>query len=505
MTRTQDGQSDSKITSDTTSNLLQTANDFLNKNDFEQAYPIVSRLAESEPTKIEYSHTAGLLAVTLQRPEEAKEHFRRVIKTTPQDYDANFNLALLELQSDNVTEAESILLELLNHYPDKVELYCDLGVVSMTQGNYAQAKQYFRSALDIDPGYTPARENLTEVEKQLSAAIPAATNESNLFQQQLSKSITGKKIVFFSNYNSFLADIVTHLKSENDVRTYEQPSPDRMKEMMDWADIAWFEWCDNLLIEATRLPKTCKIFCRLHSYEVFTDMPSQVNWQKVDNLLFVSQSVQDIFEKQVRCNTPKSVIFNGVDTDKFTIPSQKRYGKKIASVGYINYKKNPTLLLYCFSKIHQADPEYSLHIAGSFQDARIKLYFDHFLRENPLPVYFDDWVDDMPAWYADKDFVISTSLFESFHYSIAEGMASGVIPLIHNWYGASQLYPEQFMFNDPDECLLLVKKLETLDRKKLAEENRQYICDRYSVTDQCSAVSQLLYRVVEQSVMTDCQ
>ena len=55
-------------------------------------------------------------------------------------------------------------------------------------------------------------------------------------------------------------------------------------------------------------------------------------------------------------------------------------------------------------------------------------------------------VDNMPDRYADKDFVISTSLSEWFHHSIAEGMASGLRPLIHDRYGAREICPHEFLF-----------------------------------------------------------
>jgi len=178
------------------------------------------------------------------------------------------------------------------------------------------------------------------------------------------------------------------------------------------------------------------------------------------------------------------------------IPHSKVLTKKIASVGYINYKKNPTLLLYCFKKIHEYDPGYSLYIAGSHQDPRIELYFQHFLQRNPLPIYFDGWIDDMPQWYRDKSFVISTSLFESFHYSIAEGMSCGLIPLIHDWYGADLLYPNEFLYSDPDDCLRLLQTIEKSDTAQTACDNRKFIQQRYSQNDKVREIEQLLSQLI---------
>jgi glycosyltransferase involved in cell wall biosynthesis len=261
--------------------------------------------------------------------------------------------------------------------------------------------------------------------------------------------------------------------------------------LLRWADVAWFEWCDQLLAAATKLPKTCPIICRLHSYEAFTDMPEQVDWSKVDHLVYVNQSVKEIIGTRIPSIMPTSVVHNGVDLNRFTLPTDKPTTRKIASVGYINYKKNPALLLYSFKKLHEYNPEFSLHIAGEFQDARIQLYIQNFLNRHPLPVYFEGWVDNMAEWYRDKQYVISTSLFESFHYSIAEGMACGVLPLIHDWYGSDYLYPSEFMYGDPDACLELVKRLEKAETAKLRAHNRSFVQSRYdrtTVTAQLSAV-----------------
>ena len=248
------------------------------------------------------------------------------------------------------------------------------------------------------------------------------------------------------------------------------------------------------------MEKTCPIVCRLHSYEAFSEVPSMVDWTKVDLLIFVNDSVKNVLKKRQEIPTRQITIHNAVDSSRFMIADGKVYGKKIASVGYINYRKNPGLLLYCFKKIHEYDPEFSLHIAGEHQGPRLELYFDHFLKENPLPVYFDGWVDDMPAWYADKDYIISTSLFESFHYSIAEGMACGLMPLIHNWYGAANLYPGDFLFNDPDECVEIVKNLQHKDMATVGRQNRQFVLDRYSPEDKMAAIGAELKRLTESTV-----
>lgn len=298
------------------------------------------------------------------------------------------------------------------------------------------------------------------------------------------------KIAFFANHRTFITDIATKLSEDHEVRFFEQG--DNMATVMMWADVAWFEFCDDLLIAATKQAKLCRIICRLHSYEVFTPFPAQVDWRKVDTLVFVARHVLEFFRHHIPYRPEMVLIPNGLDTAKFTIPKDKKRGKKIASVGYINYKKNPGLLLYCYQKIHQFDPSYSLHIAGQFQDQRIEYYMKYYADKNALPLQIDGWVEDMPKWYDDKDYVISTSYWESFHFSIAEGMASGLMPLIHAWPGSDTIYPTRFLFNGPDECLELLQRLEgTKEFLDMRESNRKFI-SRYDIDTVFEQVVRLL-------------
>ncbi len=519
--------------------LTRRANTYLEKNDLTQAYPYVSRLAEHEASQPQAAVTAGLMALTLGKKDEAAKQFRCARDRAPDNFDANYNLALLDMIEGNYDEAVIILQSLVRLQSDNAALHNDLAVVLMNKEESQGALRSFEKALRLDPNFAKARRNsmqfvlrkglfdegrhllqinanhpqvseasLADIKRWRSAidqsspgshVAESSETKPALMSESCNGRLKGKKIAFFASQRTFIKDIIARLSKENEARIFGGESLQEMKDLMAWADLTWFEWCDSLIIEATKHPKLCPIICRLHSYEAFTDMPSKVDWSKVDRLVFVNESVKEIFQRQVRTNVPVSIVHNGVDINRFNIPADKEYGKKIASVGYINYKKNPALLLYCFKKIHAYDSEYSLHIAGQHQDSRIQLYFEHFLRKNPLPVRFHGWIDDMPAWYADKDYVISTSLFESFHYSIAEGMASGLMPLIHDWYGAKGVYPQEFLFTDPDECLSLLKRQEKLEKHQLAQENRRFIVERYNQADKYRQIEEQLALVIENS------
>jgi hypothetical protein len=60
-------------------------------------------------------------------------------------------------------------------------------------------------------------------------------------------------------------------------------------------------------------------------------------------------------------------------------------------------------------------------------------------------------------------------------------MASGVLPLVHAWPGSENIYPPEYLFDTPEDCVGLLMRLMESNRKKLAGENREYIERNYSL------------------------
>jgi glycosyltransferase involved in cell wall biosynthesis len=141
-------------------------------------------------------------------------------------------------------------------------------------------------------------------------------------------------------------------------------------------------------------------------------------------------------------------IPNGVDVDGIKFVERQR-GKNLACVGYINMRKNSMFLLQCMHRLHYHDPGYKLFFAGIFQDAMLEQYLKHMIKKLGLcdSVFFDGWQSDIFGWLEDKHYVVSASIAESQGMGIMEGIAAGLKPVIHNFAGASEIYPQEFLFN----------------------------------------------------------
>ncbi|MBF0211516.1 MAG: methyltransferase domain-containing protein, partial [Desulfamplus sp.] len=305
-------------------------------------------------------------------------------------------------------------------------------------------------------------------------------------EPQLTQVIAKYKIIFFvkKGMDSFIGDIINGLSLQYESKKIIITNYNQVDQEMQWADICWFEWCDDLIIYASKLEglKEKKVICRLHSYEAFTDYPTKVNWDNVDIIIFVAKHICNIvLEQTPSLNKEKAVIIpNGIDLRKYHFKNRKP-GFKIAYLGYINYKKGPMLLLHTFKAIHDSDSRYKLYIAGTFQDTRDILYYRQMINEMGLTnsVFHDGWQDDVDKWLEDKNYIICTSVLESQNLSVMQAMAKGIKPLVHNFVGAKSIYLEEYVWNTIPECIKILH-----NKNYNSTEYRNFIKDNYSLEKQ---------------------
>jgi glycosyltransferase involved in cell wall biosynthesis len=302
------------------------------------------------------------------------------------------------------------------------------------------------------------------------------------------------KIAFFNGLKgdaTFLTDIYEHTRYRYLVQSAEVQNIDQMYEVMKTSDISWFEWCTSMVVEASKLPKVCKNIVRLHRFEAYTDWPSQVKWENIDTLITVGNSfVKDTLLAQVpdiESRTRLVTIPNGVNLKKYEFVNRHR-GRNIACVGHLNLHKNPMLLLQCMQKLHYIDREYKLFFAGSFQDLWLEQYIRHTVEVLGLGdvVFFDGWQSDVHSWLRDKHYIVSTSIGESQGMGLLEGMACGLKPVIHNFPGADQIFPSEFLFGITGQVCEQV-----LSDEYDPQMYRRFVEDNYSLEKQLNMINSI--------------
>jgi tetratricopeptide (TPR) repeat protein len=288
------------------------------------------------------------------------------------------------------------------------------------------------------------------------------------------------KIAFFcgADGTTFLNEIINFTEQRFETRIFDGQTEDDLHELMKWSDISWFEWCTDLAAMASKLPKTCKTIVRLHRYEAYLHWPEQVNWDNIDILITIGNSfVKETLRNKVphiESTTSIITIPNGVNLKKYYFNNKQR-GKNIAFLGNLRMVKNPAFILQCMQKLHYIDPDCRLFFGGVFQDPTLEQYVRHMVNALELSdvVFFDGWLDNSSRWLEDKHYIVSTSIIESQGMGLLEGMACGLKPVIHNFPGASEIYPREFLFNISEEFCeqILSESYEPQRYRRFVEEN----------------------------------
>jgi SAM-dependent methyltransferase len=409
-----------------------------------------------------------------------------------------------------IEQAEKWFLKKLKKEPQNKEVFNNLGVIAFQGQQINKAIEYFNELLKIDPFYKEGVLNysyllkelnlLNEASPFLEKVLEAYPNDKEL-QKLLNESKIMEKpkrkiaVLCLPGLQSFLADIVDFLNKKYQVRTCYSNNNKEIEDTIHWADVVWIEWANELAIALTNHPTLLNgkhLVCRLHSYDALAGFVQKIKWEKIDDLIFVAKHIKDIVLQQ-EPNLSSIVnnihiVPNGVNLDKFVFRDRSK-GKNLAYLGHINYKKGPMLLLHAFRELVQGDKKSRLFIGGNFQDARYELYFSQMVKEMDLTrnIQFDGWIDNVAHWLKDKHYIVCTSVLEGHPIGLMEAMASGIKPVIHNFIGAKDIFPEKYLWNTiPEFCHIIASE----DYSSI--EYKNYIEKYYSLNKQLYSIENVI-------------
>lgn len=418
------------------------------------------------------------------------------------------------IERNNLDDANILTDNYMKKIPNDAEIYSIKAVIFLMQGSLDEAERVLKEGLAVDSENFDLNYNLGylyEKKKELNEAIKYYKKAmSNCKDEKLKVELSSfvekicsenniefienkKKIVFFvkQGMDSFLGDIIDGLSDDYETKKIIVTDYKQIDEGMGWADICWFEWCDELVAYGSKniLAKEKKMICRLHSYEGFTDYPSKVNWDNVDKLIFIGEHIRSFVIDKFKISRVKTeIISNGLDLSKYTFKERKP-GFNIAYVGYINYKKGPMLLLHTFKAIYDKDKRYKLYIAGQFQDDRDVLYFKQMIKEFGIEknVFYEGWQDDLDKWLEDKNYILCTSLLESQNISVMEAMVKGIKPIIHNFVGCKSIYKKKYVWNSISDAVNMIT-----DKEYDSNEYKKFIENKYSLEEQMKKIKEVI-------------
>jgi glycosyltransferase involved in cell wall biosynthesis len=239
------------------------------------------------------------------------------------------------------------------------------------------------------------------------------------------------------------------------------------------------EWGQRAAVVLSHLArKDQRIVVRIHSYEPFTIFPHLIDAAGVDQLIFVSNIIRNlVFESTPHlASIPTVVLPNAMDLAKFTPEKSHKAAKTLTMLGYGNPEKDPKWTLHLLKDLLKSDAEWRLQCVGHFfprtarpADVRYSEEFTALITELELDNHVDlvGQVDDVSDALRDTGWIISASIRESFHQAVAEGAASGAVPVVRNWPGVAQwggpadVYPSDWVVTTPQEAAARIRSLES--------------------------------------------
>lgn len=458
-----------------------------------EALARVREFLNEEPDNLRALNDLGAILQTLGDGPGAVEAFNQALKLAPDSRETRGNLALALAASEKWAEAREHLQKLLAENQNEARLWAWLAKVEQAQGQLKTAVDYLDRALTLDPDHPLLKEARTKLVRQLEQPTPDATGKTPSVLMCCQKSL-----------EHFALELCDELEKQRVlVKRVVADNFGPLQWPIKSAQTVWLEWGSDLAIEATSNPATLtgkKVILRMHSFEILNRQAGRINFPMITDLVFVSHYMRDLFERvlpgRLHSGHRVHIIHNGIQPERFPfVPGRGR--KKIAFVGKLDAKKDPMLMIQAFTFLRHRHPELELHVAGGPDDNRYYLSIPDFLAKNGLEkcTNFYGHVKDIPGWLADKDFILCTSPIESQGVGLLEAMHRGLRPLIYDFPGAGDLYPQDYLWRNLDELeALLLGGPEP-------EACRDFVAEKYSMARQAANFLKVI--VGEEAVVED--
>jgi glycosyltransferase involved in cell wall biosynthesis len=289
-----------------------------------------------------------------------------------------------------------------------------------------------------------------------------------------------RRLLFAGHDFKFVRPLVEHFERHPDYRVLTDryaghviTDERRSTELLHQADVVFCEWAlgNAEWYSHHKLPGQTLVV-RLHRQELTVPFLDRIDWDAIDLVCMIAPETRNAFlERFPRLAAKTRLIYNLVNVDAFDVPKAPGAAHTLGLVGMAPALKRPHLALEILELLRAEDQRYTLRIKGRdpreydwlWRRPEERAYYEPLLSRLDEAVatggvVLDPHGEDVPDWFTNVGFVLSTSDLEGSHQAVAEGMAAGAIPVIRNWRGADALYPQRFVFRTVDEAVERVRR-----------------------------------------------
>lgn len=288
-------------------------------------------------------------------------------------------------------------------------------------------------------------------------------------------------------------------------------------------DVLVVDWADKTSVLATLLaPSATRIVLRVHGVDLLRPWLHLIDWARVDALICVSKPLAALAREVLGPaleNVDVHVVPNLVQLEQ-TLEFDMADPRHLAMVGWGQRVKDPLWALEVLARLRRDGQDWRLTLFGhDFPDdatASGRRYAQAF-RERAMEddvrdhVRYAGFVTDLTAELSRVGFILSTSLRESWHMGLVEGVAAGAVPVVRDWPmmqpfgGARSIYPTDWVVSSVEEAVSRIQSL--VDRDSRAEASASARARLAGIADPVNARTQIrsvvLGRVGELADLSD--
>ena len=310
--------------------------------------------------------------------------------------------------------------------------------------------------------------------------------------------LNGHDLKFIGEFESYLK-IRGHYVRRDRWGWGEPLDIDRSKSLLNWAEVVFSEWgLANSVWYSNNISPEQKHIVRIHLQEVNERarvFPVNVETNGVNKFIFVAEHVRQEAIELFNWDPQSTILIpNYVDVNRLHQDKLPTANKTLGIIGIVPQRKRLDRALNLMKSLVQVDPSWKLIIKGKdprnieFMKApnrakEMEYYSSQFDRINNEPllkssVSWNEFSISLSSWYRKIGYVLSPSDFESFHYSIADGVASGAVPVIWPWDGAKEIYTDDWVIENTEDAL---SRILSTDFGSEEQKNRKLIEEKYGL------------------------
>lgn len=325
-----------------------------------------------------------------------------------------------------------------------------------------------------------------------------ATRADEALDVRDTTTVLPRTVVVAGHDLKFAERIITELKKAghtvliDEWQSHSDHDEEQSRALLERADIIFCEWgLGNAVWYSKHKRPNQRLVVRVHSQELRRPYLRQITAINVNEFVFVGELIKQAAVTSHGIPDSKSqVVHNFVDVLGLSAPKHPGSEKNLGLVGIIPHSKRMDRALDVLESLLESDPDYRLFIKGKGPEdypwlknrpEEIAYYDEQFARitainaKHPDAVVLDGFSPDMADWYAKIGVALSVSDFESFHFTIPDGAASGAVPCSLAWPGADLLYPDDWTFDTTGDMAAAIMARASVDDR----DHRSYVAEHF--------------------------